>query len=301
MAKPLQLNIGNLPSVASGQKPQLSILQPGRIFSLALEFTAAGVPLTDLQLANDVQLIRVIGNGSEIHSISGQDLIIYWNRQYGNYAHAGENCFMNPQPSGTLIVPFGFSDPSYASYVNETALSLGTRNLKSLTLEVTFNSGAITATQCAVSVFSDDVIADLNQYFSFTTFPQSLVAGVNDIQQLPKEDDVGVLQYMIVNTNQGGVSLDLFDILMGSQSLQQMTRNTALARESMLKKSAQVPVIGSGAALTNLEAHFLEFNPSGDLATWLPLKGQNDQRIRLTYTGAPGSVGIVRASIRGLK
>ncbi len=299
MPIPLELNVGNLQTVATGAKTQHDLLQPGRLFALKLEFTVAGAPLTDLQLANDVELIRVIANGQEIHSISGQDLIIYMNRQHGAYA-PGNNLFMVPAGgNGVLWIPF--SQPQYRDYVEQNALSIGTQKLKSLTLEVTFKGGGITADSCAVNIFSDDAIAPLGQYFSFTTFPTNCVTGVNDIQNLPKEDDVGVLQYMIINSNQGGVKLTRFDLLLGSQSKQQMTANTAVAREAYLKKSAQVPCAGSGAALNNLDANFLEFNPSNDLLSWLPLKGQNDQRIRLTYTGAPGLVGIVRAAIRGLQ
>ncbi len=299
MPIPLELNLGNLQTVATGQKSQISLLQPGRLFALKLEFTAAGAPLTDVQMADDVQLIRVIANGSEIHSISGRDLIIYMNRQFGSYAHSGENLFMNPGATGVLWVPF--SQGQYRDYVEQNALSIGTATLKSLTLEVTFKAGGITADNCAVNIFSDDAITPLGQYFSFTTFPQNVVAGVNLIQDLPKEDDVGVMQYMIVNTNQGGVHLDEFDFLLGSQSKQQMTDNTAFAREAFLKKSAQIPATGSGASLTDNDANFLEFNPSNDLLSWMPLKGQNDQRIKLSYTGAPGLIGIVRAAIRGLK
>ncbi len=302
MPLPLQLDIGSLPVVASGAKPQMILPRYGRIFALDLNCkVAGGGPATDAQIANDIVLIRVIADGQEIHSISAQDLMIYHNRQQGVYsATDGGNMFV-PHGVQTGVLPIPFADLTRGSYVEQTATSLATKNIQNLTLEVTFSAGAITITTVDVSMFYDLVQANLSQYLSFTTFPFALVAGINEIQQLPREPDVGVLQYMIVNTNQGGVTLDRMEMIFNSQSILQLPRKVALQKEVRMSRNPQSPTAtGSGAPFTQLEANFLDFNPTGDISTFLPLKGTDDQRLRLTYTGAPGLVGVIRASIRGL-
>ena len=292
MANVYQLDIGSLPTVASNTKTQLQIPKYGRIFGLMLQFSAAGAPLTDLQLVNDVSLIRVVADGQEIHSISGKNLIIWMNREFGAYANG--NVLQTAAANGVLFIPF--ANMAYSDYLNQSASALGTKDIQNLFLEVTFGA-LITATACAVSVMNDVVQANWTQYLSFTTFPQTLIAGENEIQQLPKEPDVTVLNYQIVNSNVG-ISLDKSQILVNSTPFVQLPKVIARVKEAITKRLTQIPCTGSVAALTALDATFLDFNPTRDLASGLSLNGVVDQRLKLTYTGAPGAVDIVRCSLR---
>lgn len=294
MPVPYQLDIGNLPSVGSGIKSQLQVPKYGRIWGLMLQFANGATPLTDLQLANDVTLIRLVADGNEIHSVSGRDLVIYTNRMFSAFSNG--NVFATPANSGTLFLPL--ANMAFSDYVNQSATALGTSDIQNLFIEITFSAGAITATVCAISMFHDLVAAPWTQYLSIATFPQTLVAGVNEIQQLPKEKDVNILQYMLVNTNAGAVTLDRTEIIVNSQPVLQLPRAVARFKECLLKKTAQIPCTGSGAGLTALDATFADFNVSNDLATALPLNGITDQRLKLTYTNAPGSVNIVRFANR---
>lgn len=293
MAAIYQLDIGSLPTVLTNTKTQLQIPKYGRIFGLMLAITNGATPLTDLQIVNDITLIRLVADGQEIHSVSGKNLIIYLNRMFGAFSNG--NVLQTPTANGVLFLPL--ANMAYGDYINQTATSLGTADIQNLFLEVTFSSGAITATACAVSMFCDLVSAPWTQYLSVTTFPQTLVAGLNEIQQLPKEKDVTVLQYQIVNSN-AAITLDRSEILVNSAPFIQLPRQIARIKEALTKSLCQIPCTGSGAALTALDATFMEFNPTGDLASGLSLNGVVDQRLRLSYTGAPGAVDIVRWSTR---
>ncbi len=292
MAAIYQLDIGSLPTVGINVKTQLQIPKYGRIFGIMLQFNNAGVALTDLQLVNDVTLIRFVADGQEISSISGKNLVIYMNRTFGAYANG--SVLQTPAANGCLFLPL--ANMAYPDYLNQSATALGTANIQNLFLEVTF-AGAITATACAVSLMCDLVAAPWTQYLSVTTFPQTLVAGVNEIQQLPKEQDVTVLQYQITNSN-AAITLDRVEIIVNSAPFIQLPRVVARMKEALMNKLCQIPCVGSGAGLTALDSTFLDFNVSNDLASGLSLNGITDQRLKLTYTGAAGAVDIVRWSTR---
>lgn len=295
MPLPYQLDIGSLPSVATGVKSQIQVPKYGRIFGFMLQFNNSGTPLTDAQIANDVVLIRLVADGQEIHSVSARDLMIYLNRNFGAYANG--NIFQTGAPvNGTVFLPL--ANMAYQDYVSQTATSLGTANIQNLFLEITFSSGAITANACAISMFHDLVAAPWTQYFSITTFPQTLVTGVNEIQQLPKESDVNVLQYMIVNSNAAGVKLTRSEIIVNSTPVLQLPLAVAQVKECLMNKLIQIPCTGSAAIFTALDASFLDFNVSNDLYTFLGLNGVTDQRLKLTMTGTPGNVNIVRFANR---
>lgn len=296
MPIPYQLDIGNLPSVGASIKTQLQIPRYGRLWGLMLQFNNAGTVLTDLQLAVDVSLIRLVADGNEIHSVSGRDLLVYLNRQFGPFANG--SIYSTPNANGTLFLPM--ANLAYSDYVNQTATAMGLADVQNIFLEVTF-SGAITSTACAVSMMCDLVAAPWSQYFSIATFPQTLVAGVNEIQQLPKEADVNILQYMAINTNAGAVTLDRFEVLVNSTPVLQLPRALTRVKEALMKKASQIPCVGTGAGLTALDAFFMDFNPTNDLATALPLNGITDQRLKLTYTNAAGAMNIVRFANRNRK
>lgn len=288
------LDIGFLPSVGSSVKTQLQIPKYGRIYGLFLQAqTAGGLPVTAAQLAADITLIRVVADGVEIHSISGRDLMLYMLRCWAAYSEG--SMFGTGYGSSSLWIPF--ANFNFSDFLNQTATALGTADISNLFIEVTFQAGALTVARCSVSEVHDLVVAPWTQYFSMTTFPQTLVAGVNEIQQLPKESDVVLCQYMFVNTNAGSVSLDNIEIIANSNPVLQLSKQRNLTKEAIMKKKAMAPAVD----FATLDVEFADFNPSNDLATGLGLSGVTDQRIKLTYVNAPGAMNIVRFANRNRK
>lgn len=291
MAYRFTRQFSNFTGIASGATVTQNLPAYGTYYHVILTpLTAGGALLTDVQVAADISRLRVLAEGNELCNISGRDLIIYNNALNGGYANG--SAFV-----GDLRIPF--VKPNWPTDTQQTVVGIGTQDIQSLTVEVTFGGGALTTASLQLRAELDDTIAPLGQHLRLTTLPQNFTAsGLQDISTLPDESNVAVLAYHLVHSNAAIVMNDVTLFVNGNERTR-ARRSNLISQALDNRKSPQAPAVGSGAGITAIDFLTLDFNPSNDMLTNFPLAAVQEQRLQINWSAAPGNFSIIREAVFG--
>lgn len=249
-------------SIASSARVTFNVPRGRSIEAFYLYATDGGVDLTEVQLGADLTEILVSKDGDPIIKASATALIamrsFYGDGKGDSQADDG-------------VLPINFALPYIRTVAGERNLKLGTEDVRSLNVEVEFQSGVLNVD--ALKLYAErssnepmGIIRTIRQ------FPQNFTTTgdheVSDLRRNPRD----ALAALHIEYSTG--TLDETDVSVNNVS---MYRALDTVNDNALKRAGRTPQSGY---------RHLDFIRSNSLTGALPFKGVEDLRVKNTWSGA---------------
>lgn len=261
-------------ALASGKVPPV-----GKLHAIYLQcLSAAGVQLTPAQMANDIELARVVVDGKVVCEASAAFLL---NRQeyYGN-AYGSSNV--------NGVLPIFFDRKNMPTWIERQLFALGTKNIASIAVELQCAAGLATLGTCNVFTEVSNQIETMGQHIRLNRYAQTFAGtGVQEISTLPIEgDDIGYLAIHIEHA--AGTLVDAQLKMGGTDIYDRVPVEVGQVMQEMEGLDPQ-------ATIDSIALH-----KNGDLTAFVPMTGVKDWRLLLNWSVAPNNYNIYTERIFGL-
>lgn len=256
--------------------------------------TGAGALITEAQLINDVDLVRVKVDGETYFEATGEAAL----RMFEYYYEARMGVGVT---AGTL--PICLSPDFYDDSMQAAALAWGTAQIGTITIEVQLDGAAITTAQIDLRVEKNNINAGLFRHIRTTRFRQNFAAtGEQTINNVnPRNPQVDALAVGIFfDDNTSGISsailtVEADDILTVTPDINATIQGKAL-RLPQINAAGNSLFMMDFALSNNLNGYLPLHVPAGN-GTERPI---DDFRVRPTWiTAAPGNFDVYLIAVWG--
>lgn len=251
---------------------------------------SAGAAISVANMKADITNLQALINGETIIDASAELLLMLQNYYYGRNAASGD-----VNTAGQL--PLSFAREFYSSTIESDVFGLGMNDVDSFTLEYDCGASVATAAHMSKSEVRGqraEINANLGQHVRLQKFPQSFAStGEEEITDLPREPNVGVLAYHIFYDD-STTDLDAVTVIRNSSELIKVTKED---NNTLAEKSGRTPQFDAAGN----SVFTIDFALSNDLTGFFDMKGVQDLRLKLDWsTAAPGNYTVYREAVFGL-
>jgi len=287
-------NVKKLPDftgVAADALATADVPEQGEYFSNMLRcLDSSGAEVSVANMKADITNLRGLINGETIIDASAEFLL-----KLQNYYYAAQSASGDVNAVGQL--PLNYARNFYKSSIEGDVFGLGMGDIDSFNLEV--NCGAAAATATHISKIENrgersEMSSGIGQHVRVQKFPQNFGStGEQEITDLPREPNVGVLAYHI-SYDDATTDLDEVTLIINSSELIKVTKQDII---TLQEKSGRTPQFDAGGN----SIFTLDFALSNDLTGYLDMSGVADLRIRTKWSNAaPANYTIYREAVFGL-
>lgn len=287
-------NVKKLPDftgIAANALATADVPEQGEYFDNLLRcLDSTGAEVSVANMKADITNLRALINGETIIDAPAEVLLMLQ-----NYYYAAQNSGGDVNAAGQL--PLLYSRNFYKNSIEGDVFGLGMGDVNSFNLEVT--CGASVATAAHISKIENrgvrsEVSAPIGQHVRLQKFPQNFAStGFEEITDLPREPNVGVLAYHIFYDD-STTDLDEVTLIVNSSELIKLTKQDVI---TLAEKSGRTPQFDAAGN----SIFTIDFALSNDLTGYLDQRGIQDLRIRTDWsTAAPGNYTIYREAVFGL-
>lgn len=254
-----------------------------------LDQTGAAVSVANMK--TNIKNLRALLNGETIIDASAEVLLMLQNYYYGNQDATGD-----VNAAGQL--PLMYAKEYYRSALEGDVFGLGMSGVDSFTLEIEGNSDVGTTNGHTHKIENRgrriEQSDPLGQHVRLQKFPQNFSeTGEEDITDLPREPNVGVLAYHIFYDD-NTTELDEVILVRNSSELIKVTKEDMITVQQKAGRTPQFDASGNSIFT-------IDFALSNDLNGYFDMKGVTDLRLRPKWSGAaPGNYTVYREAVFGL-
>lgn len=286
-------NVKKLPDftgIGANQLATSVVPASGKYFDLLLRPLDSATAVSVTNMIADITNLRALINGETIIDAPAEVLLMLQNYYYGKNSSTGD-----VNTAGQL--PLFFSKDFYRDAAQGDTLGLGMQDVDSFTLEA--DCGALVGTAAHVDKIEVrgnriEIPSPISQHVRIQKFPQDFGStGEEEITDLPREPNVGVLAYHIFYDDN---TTDLTDVTVIRNS-SELIKVTAEDNNTLLEKAGRTPQFNaSGNSIFTID-----FALSNDLNGFFDMRGVQDLRLRLNWaTAAPSNYTVYREAVFGL-
>lgn len=287
-------NIKKLPDftgIAANALATADVPEQGEYFDNILRcLDSGGAEVSVANMKADITNLRALINGETIIDASAEVLL-----KLQNYYYAANNAAGDVNAVGQL--PLMYARNFYKSSLEGDVFGLGMGDIDSFNLEI--NCGAAAATANHISKIENrgvrsEISAPIGQHVRLQKFPQNFsTTGEQEITDLPREPNVGVLAYHIFYDDATTELLDV-TLIINSSELIKVTKQDIITLQEKSGRTPQFDAAGNSIFT-------LDFALSNDLTGYLDMRGVADLRIRTNWgTAAPANYTVYREAVFGL-
>ncbi len=269
-------------TVASNSTVTNTIPTGGSIYGIFLRCLAGTADATIANIAADIARVLVRIDGEPILDATGAQI-----QALVNFLGGANGANVT---NGVLPLYFaqwgkngsGVGASAVGTWVAASAFKLGTLNVGQITVDVTFNSAALTVTAVECYVQRTDERVPLGSHVRYLPYPQAFSGtGAYEISTLPKAPGTGLLDLHIFNANVTNATVKVNNVPVFDQVPTTLNQNI-LERAGF---DPQTGVFSISMALANTADAFLPFD------------GVTDYRVAPTFSSAPGNFTIMQRAI----
>ena len=251
---------------------------------------SAGAAVSVANMKADITNLRALIDGETIIDAPAEVLLMLQNYYYAKASATGDQ-----NTAGQL--PLFFARDFYSSQIEADVFGLGQGNVDSFTLELTCGASVATAahmSKAEVRGHRTEVSAPLGQHVRLQKFPQNFGStGEEEITDLPREPNVGVLAYHIFYDDSTTDLLDVTVIRNSSELIKVRKEDNNTIQE----KAGRTPQYNAAGN----SIFTIDFALSNDLSGYFDMKGVEDLRLKLNWaTAAPANYTVYREAVFGL-
>lgn len=282
--------------IATGGLATAQVPLGGTHFTYYLRFlTSGGALITEAQLINDVDLIRVKVGGKTYLEFTGEEALRYMEYYYENRMGQGI-------AAGTL--PICLSPDWYTDDLQSQALAWGTSELSNIQIEVQLDGTSITTAKIQLFVERNNLIAGMFRHVRVTRITQNFSAtGEQTINNInPKSPEVDALSIGIFYDD-NTTTLDQVIFTAEADDVLTLLPDLEQSRQGKSYRLPQTNASGNSLffidfALSNdINGYFPFHRPTGNGNAQRPL---DDVRVRPTWsTAAPGNFTTLLTAVWG--
>lgn len=270
----------SMTGIGAGNVATAEVPTTGTHYGLFLRcLTSAGADLTPAQIKADVGNIVIRLDGEQIIEASATFLLDL-QKYYGDSIGAG---------NVNGIIPVYFAPAHLALFSERAVFALGTADINQFTIDANIVG---VAQLSSIEVYSEvtNEVRNVGQHIRIKKFPQNFgTTGTQEITTLPKEGPSVGYRALHIEDNTG--TIDKVTVKIGGNDIYDEVDDTLA--QVLNERQKRTPQTGY---------YHVDFSRNNDLTSFLPMKGVQDFRQQIQWSGsAPNNFNIYAEQIHNLK